>query len=81
MNTKLLNAINTMLVDFANEKGIVLADEFGTRDNFAKFVISFTIKQLMQACKMDVTEAYDIVMGDGAFTKLANDVWQSAQTA
>ena len=76
MNTELLNAIQNMLINFANENAISLADEFGTREKFAQFVFSFTIKSVVDICGLDAKTAYDFVMGDGAFAKLADDCWQ-----
>tara|TARA_R110000803_G_scaffold32357_6_gene71395 strand:- start:3249 stop:3485 length:237 start_codon:yes stop_codon:yes gene_type:complete len=74
----LLNKVQALLIDHANANGLVLADEFGTRDNFAKFVISFTIKNLTE-CGMSLPQAFDTVMGDGAYRKLADDVWTTLQ--
>jgi len=76
MNTELLNAIQNMLINFANENAISLADEFGTREKFSQFVFSFTIKSLVDICGLDTKAAYDFVMGDGAFAKLADECWQ-----
>lgn len=78
--TKLLNEVQKLLVAFANEQGISLREEFGTVEEFNKFVISFTFKALVDA-GLEIRKAYDAVMGNGAYEKLANDVWESFQTA
>lgn len=76
--TELLNAVQRYMIDFANAKGIILADEFGTVDEFKKFVIAFTIKTIVDLGR-DVSEAYDIVMGEGKYDELAEAVWNAAQ--
>lgn len=78
MNTELLNAIKNLLVKFANENNIILAHEFGTPAKFKEFVIAFTFKQLKEL-GVDTKDAFDMLMGDGAFDEMANSVWESAQ--
>jgi hypothetical protein len=80
MQTKsltLLNAVQKLLVDFANDQQISLAAEFGTVDNFKRFVIAFTFKQLTEL-GIETREAYDLVFGDGSYDRLAEDVWTRA---
>lgn len=78
--TKLLNEVQKLLIAFANEQGISLRTEFGTVEEFKRFVISFTFKVAVDA-GLTVRTAYDLVMGNGAYDKLANDLWESFQTA
>lgn len=71
---QLLNEMNKMLVNTANEKGICLKTEFGTVENFKKFVIAFTFKQLVDL-GYEVKDAFDIVIGDGEYDKLVKRTW------
>lgn len=41
-------------------------------------VIETTIALLIQE-GLPVEKAYDLVMGDGAYVRLASEIWQSAQ--
>lgn len=74
-NLKLLNAINAKLVEVANESGIDLRKEFGTPEKFKEFVVSFTIKSVMDIRGISVEKAFDTVMGEGSFDALALAVW------
>lgn len=78
MNTKLLNGIQSLMIDFANKNNINLCDEFGTVENFKKFVVAFAIKTLVEK-GMEIASAYDVVMGDGAYETLVNEVWSRCQ--
>jgi hypothetical protein len=73
-----LNKVQTLLIDFANKEGINLADSFGTPEEFKQFVISFTIRALVQM-GLEVSEAYDMAMGQGSYEELAGNVWDSLQ--
>jgi hypothetical protein len=72
--TNLLNEVQKLLIAFANEEGISLHAEFKTVEAFKQFVIAFTIRSLMEI-GLEINKAYDVVMGDGSYEKLANDVW------
>lgn len=74
----LLNEVQKRMVDFANSNSISLHDEFGTVEKFKTFVVAFTIKMMVDI-GIEISKAYDIVMGDGAYTQLANDVWAKCQ--
>lgn len=74
----LLNKVQSLLIGFANDNGISLHAEFGTIDAFKQFVIAFTFRSLIDL-GIETSEAYDIVFGDGAYEKLANDVWAACQ--
>jgi len=78
---QLLDAVKNLLIEFANEQGISLQDEFGSRDAFAQFVIGFTIRNLVEVCEMTVQQAYDTVMGDGAYKQLSDSVWEQLQAS
>lgn len=81
MNQELLNGVKDIIINWANSEGISLADHFESRDDFAQWVISFTIKQVMDLLSIEIPAAYDIVMGDGSFKKLADDCWNQLQAS
>jgi hypothetical protein len=76
--TQLLNEVQKLLINFANENNISLHAEFGTVEKFKQFVIAFTIKSLTDI-GVEIAKAYDIVMGDGAYNRLADEVWTKCQ--
>jgi len=76
MNTELLNAVKDQIINIANENGMILKNEFGTVENFQKFVFSLTIKMIMEIGNISVERAYDMVMGEGSFQNLSNDIWE-----
>jgi hypothetical protein len=80
VNTKLLNSMQKMVADVATENGIVLADEFGTRERFAHFVVALTCK-VMWDMGYTTQEAIDLTLGDGAYQSIANSVWDAAQAS
>jgi len=77
MNVELIQAIQGKLIDIATENGIDLADEFKTRKAWKDFVLSFTVKAVMDVMHWDVRNAYDAVLGDGKFQELADGVWET----
>lgn len=79
MNTALLNAIKDRLIQFANDNGILLADHFATRDDFAQFVIAFTVNACVELLNMPTDKALDFVLGDGTFSRIADTVWEELQ--
>lgn len=80
MNTNLLNQVKSLILSHANENGIDLASEFEARSDFVNFVISCTLKSILDL-GVPVDQAWDIVMGDGSFESLADDVWTQMQAA
>ena len=74
MNLKLLNSLKAFVVEFSTKNGINLQDEFGTVDAFNNWLVAVAVTALVEQGK-DIETAYDIVMGDGAFRKMADDVW------
>lgn len=76
--TELLNEVQKMLIDFANKNSISLHDEFETVEKFKQFVITFTIRSLTEI-GIELSHAYDMVMGDGAYNRLADAVWAKCQ--
>ena len=75
---EILNACQKFIVDHANTNGIVLADSFASVEEFKKFVFALTFKTLIDA-GMATSEAYDLLMGDGAYEEMADRVWSMAQ--
>ena len=75
---KLLNAVREYIVNFATENNIVLANEFKSRGDFQKFVVAISIKTLVDA-GFDLAEAFNLVMGEGAYQDLAAKVWEANQ--
>ena len=73
----ILNKVQSLMIEFANKNGTNLATEFGTIENFKRFVIGFTLKTLVDA-GVETSKAYDMVFGQGSYEKLANDVWAAA---
>jgi hypothetical protein len=73
-----LNKVQAFLIDFANKEGISLADHFETPAEFKQFVISFTIRALVDL-GLEVREAYDMAMGEGSYNELAGGIWDSLQ--
>lgn len=78
MNTKVLNEIQRLIINFANEKGILLQAEFGTPEKFKQFVIAFAFKILTDN-GMSVKNAMDFLMGDGTYDQISTAVWNAAQ--
>ena len=79
MNTELLNKVQQHIIDTANSDGTDLKEEFGTVDAFKQFVIAFTIRSCVEVLGMDIEEAFDVAMGDGAYEKICNKCWGSLQ--
>jgi hypothetical protein len=75
---ELLNGVKDLLVQFASENNINLRDEFETVDEFKKFTIALTFKQLV-ALGVEVKDAYDMVLGAGQYDELVEKVWNAAQ--
>ena len=80
-NLKLLNEVQSKIIEVANQNGTSLKAEFGTVEEFKKFVVSFTIRAFMEIGGLTVNQAYDVVMGDGAYNELANSVWEQLNAA
>jgi hypothetical protein len=70
---ELLNKVQAFLIDQANAKGINLAADFDGPEDFKKFVIGFAFKSLRDA-GATVEEAYNAVMGDGAYSDLSGNL-------
>lgn len=75
-----INAVRSLIIDFANQNGIDLSSEFKTAEDFKLFVISFCIKTLV-SFGYSTNQAYDVVHGDGAYQQMADSVWDSLKAA
>lgn len=75
---KLLNEVQTHMIDFANREGIDLQKSFGSVEEFKKFVIAFTIKSLLDL-GVEMKDAYDMVMGSGKYDELVEKIWNAGQ--
>ena len=78
MNKTFLNAIKNNIIAAANLKGVNLGDHFDSDDDFKQHVIAIAINYVMKRGK-PIEEAYDFVMGDGAYDKLKNTCWSNLQ--
>jgi len=75
MNTELLNKVKDGFIEFANKNGINLAEMFPTRDDFATYIVSLTMKTLIDEGGYSVIEAFEMVHGEGAYSELASRIW------
>ena len=73
---KLLNDVQKQIIKMANESGIQLKDHFKNGDDFKQFVFSFTLKSLVDIGKIPFNQAYDMVMGDGSYKQLSDELWE-----
>jgi hypothetical protein len=78
-STNILNAVSANIIDFANNAGIDLRNEFSSKDEFKNFVIGMAFKILVEHAGMAVDKAYDLVFGEGSYDSLVEQVWQAAQ--
>ena len=79
--TALLNLVQAKVIEFCNRARINLADHVSV-EQFKCFIVALTVQMLQQAGHT-LEDAYNIVFGDDAFQKLADDVWETlrAKTA
>lgn len=78
-NLNFLNAVRGLIVDHASAHGINLREQFGTREKFIGFVTACAIKAAQDIAGLSLRDAYDLVMGEGAYQQLADEVWAAAQ--
>jgi len=77
-STAILNAVQSHVIGYANAKGISLADEFASVQEFKQFIMALTFKTATDI-GLTVKEAFDLVAGDNAYDNLVSSVWESAQ--
>lgn len=75
---KLLNEVQSFMIEFANREGIELQKSFETVGEFKKFVIAFTIKSLLDL-GVEMQDAFDMVMGSGKYDELVEKIWNAGQ--
>ena len=75
---ELLNGIQKLLLDFANANQIDLRKEFGSVEEFKKFVIAVAFDEMVKL-GVPVKDAFDMVLGEGEFDKLAEKLFAAAQ--
>ena len=78
MNHELLNAVKNEIIAIANRECRCLADEFESQDHFKQFIISTCIKGLTDQ-GATLPQAYDLVLGEGAYQELADTTFQKLQ--
>ena len=76
---KHLNALQKLVIEQANQDGILLSDQFESPEAFRKFIISLAIRGVMEMGGLTIREALDLVLGEGTFQKIADDVWEANQ--
>lgn len=76
VNLKLLNDVQGQIIKMANESGISLKDHFKGVDDFKQFVFSFTLKYLIDTGKIPFNQAYDMIMGEGSYKQLSDELWE-----
>jgi hypothetical protein len=76
-NKDLLNAAKKLIVEFANDNNIVISESFPNKKSFNEFVISLTIKSIMQILKVDIKDAWNMVFGDDSYKQFAENVFDS----
>ena len=77
-NLELLNKAQAFLVNLANEKGIDLRQHFQNAEKFRMFVIAICFRTLTEN-GVETSEAFDMLLGDGAFRKLSDSIWEHFQ--
>ena len=78
MNKSFLNAVKNNIIAAANIKGVNVGDHFANDDEFKQHVIGIAISYVMKQGK-PIEEAYDFVMGEGAYDKMKNACWATLQ--
>jgi hypothetical protein len=76
----LLNKVQSFLIEQANARGICLADDFATPEDFKKFVVGIAFKGLRDA-GADVATSYDACFGEGSYTDLAGKTYDQMEIA
>jgi hypothetical protein len=78
VNLELLTSLKRFLVDYATEQGICLNEQFGTMQKFDVYVFAIAVKGLMDQ-GMSCKEATNAMLGDGAYDRLAGQLWDRFQ--
>ncbi len=75
---ELLNKARNYIVSFANENRIDLRTVFPDAETFQRFVIGICFRTLTEN-GVETSEAFDMLLGDGAFRKLSDSIWEHFQ--
>lgn len=75
---ELLNKAKGLLADYATSNGINLKKEFGTVENFNRFVIGLIFKALIEN-GVPVNKAMDATLGEGSYDEVFNAIWKKSQ--
>jgi hypothetical protein len=74
-----LEDVRQTLIAFANKNGIDLYTYFnGDEKKFAGVALAIGMKLLADA-GVSTKDALDTLVGDGAFTRMANEVWERSR--
>ena len=76
----MLNGVQTLLISEANANGINLADNFATVEDFKKFVITMSIRALVDAGQ-EFRTAFEMVLGEGSYETMAHSVYDQINAA
>ena len=70
----MIDAAKSLLIQFANESGISLADHFKTTAKFTQFTMSLIVKVATDA-GLPADEALKMLVGDEAFEQFISDLY------
>ena len=81
MNKKLLNIFKKQVVSTLNENGITISSQFHSKSDFNDFVINLCVMTTSETLGISISEALDLVLGEGTVNliheELINKVQQS----
>ena len=80
INMEIISRVAKYFTSAANEKGIDLQAQFGTKERWIEFVIAVTFKGLTDA-GASTEKAWDILFGRGAYEELFEAVCENAKAA
>ena len=80
MNIDLVNKIKSAYISFANENGIIISQAFKTPEELHQALIGFAINSLVRS-GASVPQAFDKIMGEGAYARLAEESFAFCQSA
>jgi len=81
MSHEVISLIRDALIANANARGVLLQDEFKSREAFQHYVLSASILAVQGALECEFKVAYDLVMGDGSYRNLADSIYSKLVAA
>lgn len=81
LNTNILNQVKNLFIEFANERGIDLAQEFKSRADFVQYLVAFTFQFCVKQLGMTTDAALDLVIGKEAINRLGEQIWEQVNNA